>query len=278
MIKKIIKKCTPPIIIENLKRLNTERQLLLNRALLAKNKRISGSFAGQECFILATGPSIKKQNLEKLRGRNCISVSNFFVHPEFNTIKPIFHCIAPYHLPITEDAWQGWMLDLRNHMSPETAVVFGLSDFKRNEECFKNIKHFYLSFSASESYISKKGIQLEKALLPPQSVSIQALQLALGLGFSRIFLLGCDHDYFLNYGESAHFYEEKKDAKVRGGYSEWDKSLVEDIGLLFESMANLWRQYRLLRDVAHKQSVEILNLTEGGCLDVFQRASFLEYV
>jgi hypothetical protein len=87
-----------------------------------------------------------------------------------------------------------------------------------------------------------------------------------------------DHNYILHYGESKHFYEEAKDSKVKGGYSEWDKSLVEDIGAQFESSAELWKQYRLMKKIAERQNVKIINLTDGGLLDVFERGSFLDFV
>jgi hypothetical protein len=169
------------------------------------------------------------------------------------------------------------MLDLRSHLDIDTSVVFGLSDFKRSDGYFDGYQRYYLGFWANEDYIIKNGVNLTGALLPPCSVSIQAMQLAFGLGFSRIFLLGFDHDYILHYGESSHFYDESKDAKVRGGYSEWDKSLVDDIGVQFESLADLWNQYRLLKKIAERGNKKIINITCGGLLDVFERGNFLEY-
>jgi hypothetical protein len=276
-IKKIIKKLAPPVAIECFLGARMAVHSGLNRKILAKNGNIQGSFAGEDCFILATGPSIARQDLLMLKGRRCISVSNFFVHPDFKVLKPIFHCIAPYHLPITEIAWQKWMEDLRGHLGSDTSVVFGLSDFQRTDKFFEGCRRYYLHFGASEGYIAKKGLNLMGPLLAPRSVSIQAIQLAVGLGFSRIFLLGFDHDYILHYGKSTHFYDETKDMKVRGGYSEWDKSLVEDIGAQFESIAELWKQYRLLKYVAERGNVKIINLTDGGFLDVFERRDFSEF-
>jgi hypothetical protein len=277
-IKKLVRKWLPPIAIDAFLCSRNAVDLWLNRKILAKNRSIAGSFAGEDCFILATGPSIAKQNLSLLKNRLCISVSNFFVHPDFNVLKPIFHCIAPYHLPITEAAWQDWMRDLRSHIDNDTSVVFGLSDFQRSDKFFEDCQRYYLYFGASENYISKNGLNLTRPLLSPRSVSIHAIQLAMGLGFSRIFLIGLDHDYISHHGDSRHFYDEAQDAKVRGGYSEWDKSLVNDIGVGFESLAILWRQYRFLRKMAEYQHVEIINLTDGGLLDVFERRDFPEFV
>jgi hypothetical protein len=276
MIRHIAQKYLPPILTEGLRSLKKQKNLWANRRLLAKNQEIEGSFAGEDCFILASGPSIARQDLTALKDCRCISVNNFFVHPDFKTVKPVFHCIAPYHPPISENTWRNWMFDLKNHLDHHTSVVFGVKDFKRSDEYFKDFKRYYLSFDASVNYIDKNGVNLTGALLSPYSVTVQAIQLALGSGFARIFLLGFDHDGILHHGKSSHFYNEEKDVKVRDGYSEWDKSMVKDIGTQFEALAELWKQYRLLKKVAERRGVKIINLTEGGLLDVFERGNFLE--
>ena len=48
-------------------------------AILRKNRALNNRHVGERCFILATGPSIKKQDLKLLRGETCIALSNFFV-------------------------------------------------------------------------------------------------------------------------------------------------------------------------------------------------------
>src|SRR6185437_6208885 len=66
-------------------------QQLSNQTVLAANQSIYNRHAGQRCFILATGPSIKTQPLHLLAGETCISVSNFFVHPDYGLIRPRYH-------------------------------------------------------------------------------------------------------------------------------------------------------------------------------------------
>ena len=80
--------------------------------LAEENINLKDCHRGERCFILATGPSIQKQDLTLLKNEICISVSNFFVHPDYKKIKPLYHCIAPYHKPITEEAFQAWLLEI----------------------------------------------------------------------------------------------------------------------------------------------------------------------
>ena len=53
--------------------------------IIAENSNLKNSYNNiNRCFILATGPSIKNQDLTCLKDEFCISVSNFFVHPLYN--------------------------------------------------------------------------------------------------------------------------------------------------------------------------------------------------
>ena len=53
-------------------------------------------------------------------------------------------------------------------------------------------------------------ISLVGRLPAPQSVTVLALMVAMNLGFSRIYLVGCDHDWILHVGASRHFYKEEE--------------------------------------------------------------------
>src|SRR5262245_9249216 len=81
----------------------------MNQALLAKNAALRNQHQGERVFLLATGPSIKKQTLRPLQHENCIALSNFYVHPDFQLIKPRFYVLPLYHEPIRPAAWEAWM-------------------------------------------------------------------------------------------------------------------------------------------------------------------------
>jgi hypothetical protein len=39
------------------------------------------------CYVFACGPSIKTQDLSNLQDSPCVTISNFFVHPEFQNMN-----------------------------------------------------------------------------------------------------------------------------------------------------------------------------------------------
>ena len=242
------------------------------RAIIEKNRVLYRRHQGERCFILATGPSIKSQNLRPLANEICISVSNFFVHPDYECIRPQYHCIAPYHAPISEPGWQQWMDEAAGRVR-NTSLFFGLQDRERNMRNgrFANGNVHFLSLLPVRTVPESLDIDLTHALPAPQSVPVMALFVALYLGCSEIFLLGCDHDWILNLKKSRHFYHEQQHALTRSGYDEWSCS---DVEANCSCYVRLWQQYKLTREVAHRNSVKVFNATPGSLLDVFPRAHY----
>lgn len=239
------------------------------KALLQKNGSLHNRHVGQRCFILATGPSIKRQNLTPLKNEICIAVSNFFVHPDYHLIKPRYYCLAPFHSPITEEGWQEWMDDVNKAIGDST-LFYSVGDITRNQmnDRFQNRVVHYLDFRGTWDHIQKDGVDLRSSIPAPQSVPTVALLIALYMGFQEIYLLGCDHDWILHMYESRHFYDENQHALNRSGYNEWDGS---DLGLQCQGYIELWNQYRHINQIAQERSTKIVNCTDGGLLDIFPR-------
>ncbi|WP_026841170.1 motility associated factor glycosyltransferase family protein [Citrifermentans bremense] len=244
--------------------------------IVERNRELADRHKGQRCFILATGPSIKHQDLSPLEGETCIAVSNFFVHPLYPVLRPRYHCIAPFHHPLSEDAMQSWMDDLSRHVAdlPEVNLIFSISDVVRNmqNDRFSGKQVYFLDNNASLQEVLDHGLDLAEPVFQAQSVSIIALQAALYMGFSEIYLLGCDHDWLLHMYETRHFYDEEKHAftRVSGKDIEWKDN---DVEVECRSYINLWQQYKVLRRLAAAKGVAIYNSTEGGMLDVFPRVA-----
>jgi hypothetical protein len=256
-----------------LRRSAASPEAIHHHALLQQNEPLRNRHQGQRCFIVATGPSIKQQPIHLLAGEQVIGVSNLFVHPDCKTIRPQYWCVAPHHKPITEEAWQIWLGEMAAGTGDAT-MFFGLSDLQRNDQqaAFAGRAKHYLGFgSGLLDQMTAHGVDLTRPLQSPQGVTIMALYAALFMGFSDIYLLGCDHDWILHLNQSTHFYEEKEHALNRTGYDEWFSNGVDEY---FRDYLTLWKQYRAIKKIADDRGIKIHNATAGGMLDVFPRVQF----
>ncbi|OFZ82140.1 MAG: hypothetical protein A2583_07440 [Bdellovibrionales bacterium RIFOXYD1_FULL_53_11] len=239
--------------------------------LLKKNAGLKNIHHGKRCFILATGPSISRENLAPLKNEFCISVSNFFIHPSFLEIKPAYHCIAPFHHPIQEEWFEKWMHELDAAAPDGTTIFFGTTDVQRTtgKGLFRRHNPRFLMFGGKAADIRNNPIDPCHALPAPHSVSIMALYAALFMGFKNIYLLGCDHDSILHVGTNTHFYDEKNHAFRKSGATEKDEWL--DMSTEALAMHNLFNQYKIVKTCATAHGATIYNATRGSLLDVFER-------
>jgi hypothetical protein len=237
------------------------------KEILSINSRFCDIHQNERCFILATGPSIRHQNLVGLKGEICIAVSNFYLHPDFSAIQPAYYCLAPWHPPHGEVAYVNLVNEvLRAGLS--TKVYLGLSDLDKTKNLYNQhqSRMFYLNLNQMETHCNnQQQLNITSNLLVPESVTIMAIQVAIYMGFREIYLLGVDHDAILNISKqfaNAHFYEETQ-AILKTDVGEFKSSLI--------SYLRLWDQYEYLNHVARRKGIQILNATHGGLLDVFER-------
>lgn len=242
------------------------------KSILAHNAELKDAHRGKRCFVLATGPSIKNHDLSLLEGEICISVANFFVHNDFYRISPLYHCIPPLHPPLTDEDGLRWFRQMEPYMD-RTVLILGYTDRRLIEinRLFCNQKINYLRFGDSWEKPTNRSFDLMCPLPNCQSVCITALMIALYIGCSDIYLLGTDHTTFnLDTGQYdyGHFYD--GEAKNELG----EQAAPDDLETEFRATAELWRQYKLLREYARTKNSAIYNATGRGILDLFPRVDY----
>ena len=246
---------------------------LANGKFLKKNLELKNKFAGKRCFVIATGPSINKQNLKQLAGEISISVSNFFLHSDFNIIKPAYHLFVPSHPPVTIEQYGAIFKDAEAHFPIGQNILVSITD-KHIVEKFGAFKrqNVYYYFVRRKPLTAKETINFSKQLPAIQTSAQIGIYLGMYIGAKKICLLGCDHDWILHLGETRHFYDEKYSVLSRMDYNEWFGGTEHQ----FESHLNLWRGYKAIRDYSAKLGIKIYNLSPVSILDVFPKADFDE--
>lgn len=255
------------------------------RSLFLRNEIFKDIHAGERCFILATGPSINRQDLRPLSKEICIAVSEFYLHPDVDIICPSYHVEAPNHFPYDYEVIQRSFENYEKLYKKDVTYFFGhtpykysrLNFLKRHPEYdsqyFYHLNYGYSLLLNDSNYDKKSQWDLTKRLFGVNSVIFTAIQVAVFMGFSTIYLLGCDHNHLsdVERGRSSHFYPDSKG--VTDDRSEWPTTEQ-----LLYSLHTRWGQYRLIQKFLEKTGQEVLNATAGGMLDVFPRVTLEEII
>lgn len=239
----------------------------------------------QACFILGSGNSLNTQDLTKLKDKNVITINNVFVKDDYNEIVcgsgGKYHICAPIHPPQTEDEWLAWLKDMDSKIPPHVKLIFGVStsnmNIKRlvdNNQLFIG-REIYWYFTGKKYNVRKPnldGISVYNNVYSCEAASLYAIFYAMHMGFSKIYLMGMDHDYFLHDNESdMRIYSSAIHQKDEFKRTFGDDFYVEEF----------LRQYKIFKKYSFLNTTypgRIVNLSSGKVLKIFQRNKFEDVV
>ena len=244
--------------------------------LCAPNIAYKNIHQGQRCFIVCGGPSIKKQNLLPLKDEITFFVSGGFLHPDYLTIQPNYHC-TPDIQPTPKLPLEKFVeyYKLTDNSIGNTQLFLSAADanFIKRNDLFRDRRVSYLNMGLNWNPDRKKIYDLTQKIPAIQSVPIMAIMIAMYMGCREIYLLGVELDELWR-GEYNHFYDNeimRNDLAVdEDGRS--TTPLIE----LFKINYDLWQQFDNLRRIAEANNIEILNASQGGALDVYRRVKLEE--
>lgn len=248
----------------------TTYSLFKHQESISKNVRFKEMHKERRCFIIGNGPSLKKQNLLPLEKELTFVMNAFWKHPIISPKwQPTYYCFAD---------------SLYFDGSPNSLNFFKKLGKKIKESIYftslegKNIieKHHllpkgktnYVTFGSAENI---EEIDLTSLIPSVQSTSQLAIEVAIYMGCTPIYLLGMDHDWLSHRGLDKHFYP----GETINGHS----GVINDLSTTsykseLESCLRLWNIYEDLREMAKLKGIQIFNASESGFLDVFERKKY----
>lgn len=208
---------------------------------------------GEKCFIVATGPSLTIEDLNKIKGHICFSVNSIIKSFNMTDWRPDYYVISDI-IPFNsvkgfvkkEDFKQVFLA--KGIGKIDGSIYFSLNNISR-AKC--QITGNYLN----KLYPSKK---LEKYFNNAPSVVFSTIQLAIYMGFKEIYLIGQDCNYTLPDSHS-------KIAQVKYKNKPSIK-LGNDMIQVFENFSKFYSD----------TDAKIYNCTRGGMLESFPRKSLEE--
>lgn len=211
---------------------------------------------GQKCFIIATGPSLRMEDLDRIYENGIDSFGVNRISLAFDQTK-----WRPDYLVVMDDkileTYKTEILGTDIAYKFISDVVKGdLEDKKSRGQIFKVHDHVLEYYP----YCPKFSEDICRRIYSGRTVIYSCIQIAAYMGYKEIYLLGADHNYSNRQADTQnHFHKDY----YKGGINP-DRYFKEKAELAYKSA----------KKYAEEHGIKIYNATRGGKLEVFERVDF----
>lgn len=254
--------------------------------VLDRNKELKDTKKGKRCFIMGTGPSIKSQDILKLRDEETFVVNHFWKHPQFKEINPKYYLhIDPglFNRPGGEaNYWTKEFIrssEILKEIPAKLFFNFKIRDAIEAKNIFPTNQVYYLINNGFFKENLKFNTDISRIIPNTKNVILASIVTAIYMGFEEIYLLGIEHDFLAypsNYEWSPHFYiTEEYDVNNPDDVDHYGLTTNSYETAIIDALA-LFRNYRILRTklAKEKPEIKIFNATPNSFLDVFPKIKF----
>ena len=224
-------------------------------------KKLENIHYGKRLFIVCTGPSLTIDDLEKLKGEICFSMNSIVQIFNQTNWRPLY-----YMLNNSKDIIEHVEIALSNS---DLKNIFCMKYVQKRLSVQQNATFFnYPIINKAKEFKDSEHINprnyrfsgdLYKGISGGATTANAIFQIAVYMGFKKIYLLGCD----LYAGHQLHFgpniYSEK-----------FPQETIDKVKrkILFGSQA--------AKEYTDAHGIKIYNATRGGDLEVFERVDLDE--
>ena len=241
---------------------------------LKKINSLKGIHAGETCYLMGTGSSIKEMDIRLFDDKPVIGLNEIIFHKNFNDLKKKYLVLTePYiFYPFyTKFFWKGTLLPVFN---PSSKIFKKMAKENKDIQFFihlsnlfflngKNIFYNFLKYPHPKFPTKLNDLNCFKASFT------HGLSLAVFLGFKKVILVGCD--YTFNPPMGKHFYEKGKgvNVNIKNFHSEFLETIqdfIEIETLTLEKNNTILRsiEYSNYKNVStnYKENYELMNHDE----------------
>jgi len=221
--------------------------------------------AGQRCFIMGGGPSLKLIDPEPLRHEFTFGVNGIFLIFDWLGFQPTYYAV------------EDWLVyeDRQQEIAARITAPQCFFPLQFAKPGFTKPNHHYMNAFYDFAPIPdwpRFSTDLARQIWIGGTVTYVCLQLAYYMGFHEVYLIGMDH----NYAKPDHVQTKGREWTSQGadpnhfhpdyfgkGYR-WHDPMVERMEVA----------YRKARRVYEADGRRVFNATVGGKLEVFDRVDF----
>lgn len=214
---------------------------------------------GERCFIIGNGPSLKAEDLDKLKNEYTFAVNRIYLIFEQTDWRPTYYAIQDHKL-VEKYKDEVSQLDLPVKFVATRAA----NDIKGGKGKYYYYNYVRRLFDGSAPEFSE---DISKQTYEGGTVTYLCMQLAAYMGFSEIYLLGNDFNYSVTKTATDIVVNNVKDY-----FS--DKYISNDENRFFPRLDLCEIGFEHAKKVLDEKGIHIYNATRGGKLEVFPRVNF----
>lgn len=281
-----------PFVLHQLRYAKHYLHFLKHQSKVSSNEKYFQKHVGKRCFIIGSGPSMANTDIGTLREEHVIALNSFFMNPQCNEVlqasKPEkYYLVPPNHPPQTATEWIETLTTMQQKIANPLPMFWGIDYNKNhwrtlieNNHLFEkfDINYFYCGINTRDGYrLKQKHLDLGGMTLSASNALVNALSLALYMGFSEVYLLGFEHNHIC--------VQKPEEYRAYHDAAHYQKELDYDFGdqrprhINFEILGNNYYTFKIYLEIAEMfPDTKIINCTPGGILDVFPKMKFEEVV
>ncbi len=255
------------------------------RMEMSRNKELKNIHKGKRCFILGNGPSLKHHDLSRLTDEYVFTVNNMIKTDVFNILKPNFHLFFDpqffdfFFSPSPENNLAIKQIK-KSLLNNRDMILFSSYRLKsKSVKVFPDVNPHYAFNNKMYTPHLKKSSSIHRNTPAFQNVILYAINIALYMGFKKIYILGVDMTGFLDAYEqdvteakAGHFYETtKEDFQKLVRFKDENKL---DNEFYLKAFGKTFEQFKLMERKVSSKNAKLFNASDHGALDVIERVNY----
>lgn len=216
--------------------------------------RFKNLYRGETCFLIGNGPSLSYADLETLKNNSaiCFGFNLIFKIFEQTSWRPNYYVVTDYSV------YKSYFEELSEIKGYKEIFI---KKFYHCDEIINKANYYQGNLTRCYGNEQKFSDDISKVIYAGYTVLFDAMQIAVYMGFEKIYLLGTDFTQKGNVGEKGnHIYDDifTEKRKIVG-------NSFYDIAL---------NALEIAKEYADAHGIKIYNATRGGKLEVFERVDF----
>lgn len=226
-----------------------------NKSDYSELKKLKNVHENKRCFIVATGPSLLVEDLEKLKSEITFSMNSIYLSYTETSWRPTYYGIQD---PLVYEKIQHEIKDEdfeKAFIGSNVAKEFLLNNTNTRYIFPLDLLNHQLPKSKANTKISE---DIFERVYSGYNIAFTMIQIAIYMGFKEIYLVGADCDY----QQSKKYFMKDNN---RGEEKYFTKRFLAN------NSDRFIYAYSIAKEYADRNEIKIYNATRGGKLEVFER-------